>query len=78
MHLSKASTASYGPLGDARIVCLVIDECLNENLFSSLDDAKGVLKDWKEDYNNHRPHSSLGNLTPQEFTQKMRMDKLAA
>lgn len=54
------------------------DECLNENLFSSLADAKGVLKDWKEDYNHHRPHSSLGNLTPQEFAQKMRMDKLAA
>jgi putative transposase len=54
------------------------DECLNENLFSSLADAKDVLKDWKEDYNHHRPHSSLGNLTPQEFAQKMRMDKLAA
>ncbi len=54
------------------------DECLNENLFSSLDDAKSVLKDWKEDYNHHRPHSSLENLTPQEFAQKMRMDKLAA
>jgi len=54
------------------------DECLNENLFSSLTDAKDVLKDWKEDYNHHRPHSSLGNLTPQEFAQKRRMDKLAA
>ena len=53
------------------------DECLNENLFGSLGDAKSVLKDWKEDYNHHRPHSSLGNLTPQEFAQKMRMDKLA-
>ncbi len=50
----------------------------DENLFSSLDDAKSVLKGWKEDYNHHRPHSSLGNITPQEFAQKMRMDKLAA
>ncbi|PHS04324.1 MAG: hypothetical protein COA78_16825 [Blastopirellula sp.] len=54
------------------------DECLNENLFSSLADAKDVLKDWEEDYNHHRPHASLGNLTPQEFAQKMRVDKLAA
>ena len=54
------------------------DECLNKNLFSFLDDAKSVLKDWKEDYNHHRPNASLGNLTLQEFAQKMRMDKLAA
>ncbi len=54
------------------------DECLNENLFSSLDDDKGVLEDWKEDYNHQRPHSSLGNMTLQEFAQKMGMDKLAA
>jgi transposase InsO family protein len=56
MRIYKASTASYGPLGDARIACLVIDECLNKNLFSSLADAKGVLEDWKEDYNHRRPH----------------------
>ena len=78
MYLSKASTASYGPLGDACNACQVIDECLNENLFSSLAEAKSVLKDWREDYNYHRPHPSFGNLTPQEFAQKMRIGKLAA
>ena len=54
------------------------DECLNETLFSSLADAKEVLEAWQEDYNRHRPHSSLGNLTPIEFAEKMSMDKLAA
>jgi putative transposase len=54
------------------------DECLNETLFSSLADATDALKAWQEDYNHHRPHSSLGNLTPVEFAEKRNMDKLAA
>lgn len=54
------------------------DECLNETLFSSLADAKETLEAWKGDYNTHRPHSALGNLTPREFAKKMTMDKLAA
>ena len=36
------------------------DECLNETLFSSLAEAKETLKDWRDDYNQQRPHSSLG------------------
>lgn len=43
------------------------DECLNETLFSSLDEARAVLADWREDYNRVRPHSSLANRTPEEF-----------
>jgi putative transposase len=42
-------------------------ECLNQNWFLSLDDAKAKILDWWEDYNQNRPHSSLGNLTPHEF-----------
>ena len=53
------------------------DECLNENLFSSLADAKEMLKEWRDDYNQQRPHSSLGNLAPQEFADKKTLDKLA-
>ena len=54
------------------------DECLNETLFSSLTDARDELEKWQEDYNNLRPHSSIGNLTPAEFAQKIRVDKLVA
>jgi putative transposase len=54
------------------------DECLNENLFSSLSDAREVLEIWRLDYNCQRPHSALGNLTPKEFAEKKTMDKLAA
>ena len=42
-------------------------ECLNQHWFLSLEDAKCKLKSWREDYNKNRPHSSLGNQTPEEF-----------
>lgn len=54
------------------------DECLNETLFRSLRDARETLATWRQDYNCHRPQSALGNLTPIEFAERMRMDKLAA
>ncbi len=43
------------------------DECLNEHQFSSLAEAKWLINSWRRDYNENRPHSSLGNLTPNEF-----------
>ena len=51
---------------------------VNETLFTTLADAKETLREWKDDYNQQRPHSSLGNLTPQEFAEKKPLDKLAA
>ncbi len=43
------------------------DECLNDNVFISLSDAQNIIEDWRNDYNNDRPHGSLGQLTPIEF-----------
>jgi len=43
------------------------DECLNEHWFLSLADARRIIEDWRIDYNQNRPHSSLGNLTPEEY-----------
>ena len=40
------------------------DELLNEMLFASLAHARAALAAWKDDYNNVRPHSRLGNLPP--------------
>ena len=42
------------------------DELLNEEMFDSLDDARRKLALWRYDYNQVRPHSSLGNQTPAE------------
>jgi hypothetical protein len=46
------------------------DECLNTNVFTSLEDAKRKLLEWKIDYNEQRPHGSLGDLTPMEFAKR--------
>lgn len=43
------------------------DECLNDNWFLTLEQARGIIEEWRVDYNNERPHSSLGYLTPEEF-----------
>jgi putative transposase len=43
------------------------DELLNETLFRSLVDARAKLADWRRDYNEVRPHSSLGYLTPAAY-----------
>ena len=43
------------------------DECLNANIFVSIEDALAKLEVWRLDYNTERPHGSLGGLTPEEF-----------
>jgi putative transposase len=43
------------------------DECLNVMQFMSLADARAKIEAWRVDYNQRRPHSSLGPLTPSEF-----------
>src|SRR6516162_607352 len=43
------------------------EECLNEHWFLTLDDARETIESWRTDYNQVRPHSALGYLTPEEF-----------
>jgi putative transposase len=43
------------------------EECLNEHVFVSLDDARRKIESWRIQYNRERPHSSLGYLPPEEF-----------
>ena len=43
------------------------DECLNCEAFSSRRESKVIIEAWRRDYNETRPHSSLGYLTPKEF-----------
>ena len=43
------------------------DECLNANWFTTLADARTKIEAWRQDYNEERPHSSLGYRTPREF-----------
>jgi putative transposase len=46
------------------------DECLNEHLFSSLSQARQLIETWRDDYNHHRPHTSLKGLTPREYANR--------
>lgn len=45
------------------------DECLNTHWFTSLRQARSLIEQWRRDYNSVRPHSALGYLTPDAFTQ---------
>lgn len=45
------------------------DELLNGWHFDSLLEAQVLIEDWRIDYNNNRPHSTHGDLTPSEFAQ---------
>ncbi len=38
--------------------------------FESIEDASEKIEAWRIDYNDHRPHSSLGHLTPNDYAQK--------
>ncbi len=46
------------------------DECLNQHWFTSLRDARSQIEPWRLDYNQVRPHSSLGGLPPAVFAEE--------
>ena len=48
------------------------DECLNAHQFLSIEDARSKVEAWRVDYNLHRPHSSLGQLTPLRVLETVR------
>jgi putative transposase len=50
------------------------DECLNEHWFVTLEQAKAQIAEWRRDYNEVRPHSSLQNRTPAEFAATLRVN----
>jgi putative transposase len=45
------------------------EECLRVSWFKNLFDARIKIADWRKEYNEERPHSSLGYRTPAEFAQ---------
>jgi putative transposase len=53
------------------------DECLNTSCFLSLAHAQDLIERWRNEYNNFRPHSSIGNLTPREFARRRMQPKAA-
>ena len=53
------------------------DECLNANWFASLSDAQRVIEAWRQEYNDVRPHKSLGRRTPAEFIRSLQDQTLS-
>ena len=47
------------------------DECLNLHWFRTKQDAREIIEKWRIEYNTERPHSSLKDLTPEEFVKRM-------
>ncbi|MCU7375205.1 IS3 family transposase [Paucibacter sp. O1-1] len=52
------------------------DECLNEHWFQTLPQARSEIAIWRQDYNEVRPHSSLGRIPPAAFAQRHRTKNL--
>ncbi|HMN20916.1 MAG TPA: IS3 family transposase [Ottowia sp.] len=48
------------------------DECLNEHWFQSLQQARQTIATWRRDYNEVRPHSSIGRIPPAQFAEQHR------
>ena len=54
------------------------DDCLNLHWFPTLDRARLTIAGWRKDYNQIRPHSSLGELTPAEFLAAFTQERATA
>ena len=52
------------------------DECLGMQWFKNRIDAKILIEDWRREFNSERPHSSLGNRTPEEFARSVSIKRL--
>jgi putative transposase len=48
------------------------DECLNEHWFQTLAQARVAIATWRQDFNEVRPHSSLGRIPPAKFAEQHR------
>ena len=76
IHATTPPTRSGSSCNNASFNWRLRDECLNVNQFVSLADAKVKIEAWRVDYNQCRPHSSLGHLTPNEFARQRHEDRI--
>ena len=49
------------------------DECINEGLFLTIEQARTATETWRLDYNQVPPHSALGNLAPEVYANRTRV-----
>jgi len=53
------------------------DELLNAHSFRTIFEARREAAEWRQDYNEVRPHSALGYQTPREFAERFETTKLS-
>jgi putative transposase len=53
------------------------EECLNQQWFHSLAEAKSIIEAWRKEYNQERPHRSLQGLSPEEFVARWQTEEVA-
>ena len=49
-------------------------ECLNSHYFDSISEAKIIIEEWRKEYNEFRPHSTLKGLTPKGFLEQFKSE----
>jgi len=47
-------------------------ECLNQHWFKHLSEAQNIIESWRHEYNESRPHMSLGYMTPNEYARELK------
>jgi putative transposase len=53
-------------------------ECLNASWFLSMADARDRIEQWRRDYNEVRPHTALGGLTPRAYADQAKQARKLA
>ena len=57
-------------LGEVEASARVVDVCLNQHVFTNLQDARKKIEAWRINYNTQQPHGLLGQMTLVEFTHR--------
>ena len=70
----KPSNNAYIEIVNARLR----QECLSVSWLLSMADARQWISEWRDDYNEQRPYSSLGNLAPSQFANQSNSARKAA
>jgi transposase InsO family protein len=52
-------------------------ECLDRYLFDTVAEAQHLVEQWRQEYNRHRPHSSLDYLTPTEYARQHQLSVIS-
>jgi putative transposase len=50
-------------------------ECLDQNWFEKIEEARIKVEEWRNDYNENRPHSALGQETPSAFKENWQLNR---